>query len=159
MAKKDAARFVTTSEKTPATRAARAATPDPYMECYISGRLDECDVDLDLEPLTDLIMSAGGMREACAAAAKLAVDKEMDPEIKSQWLADNADEITAMGGDKEKAYRLFVQGRVDGLAWSLEDEVVSGFDEDDDGGELDEDVDLDDPGSDRDDDEDGGDDL
>jgi hypothetical protein len=128
---------------------------DPYIGCYLAGRADVFDGDVDLEKLIERAVSPAmvTIRDACLSTAKKAIDGDMDPDTKVMWLKDNLDEIKAMGGDTEKAYRLYVQGRVENLAHQIEVDVITTMeDADDEGDDEDED---DDDDEDEDDDEDG----
>jgi len=124
---------------------------DPYIGCYLAGRADLYDGDVDLDKLVEAAVSPGtvSLREASLGAAKKAIDGEMDPETKVMWLKDNLAEIKTMGGDTEKAYRLYVQGRVDGLAHQLEGDAVTTIEE----GEAEEEEDDEEGDEDEDDDE------
>lgn len=124
---------------------------DPYMQCYLAGRHDAFEGEIDIEKLmTDSASTATGkakLRDECLTVATKLINKEMDAKAKMQWIKDNLDEIREMGGDTEKAYRLYVQGRSDQLAHDLEVEVIGAMDdgvEDDDDEDEDEDSDSDD---------------
>jgi len=131
---------------------------DLYVQCYLAGRNDPYDGELELEAIIERAVSPGAVtvRSASEAAAKKAIDAEMDAATKVQWLKDNLEEIKAMGGDTEKAWSRYLQGRVDNLAHQTEADIVSLMEEDEDDdeeGEDDEESDDDD-----DDDSDGEDD-
>ncbi len=137
---------------------------DPYVQCYVAGRYDTYEGDLELEAILERAVSPGmvSIRSASEAAAKKAIDAEMDAATKVQWLKDNLEEINAMGGDTEKAWSRYLQGRVDNLAHQTEADIVSlmeeqleGEEEDDD----DEEDEDDDEESDDDDDSEGDDDV
>lgn len=131
---------------------------DSYMGCYMSGRFDHYDGEINHDDIVDRVTSGSStVRDLCLGAAKTAINGEMDTATKVQWLKDNVDEIKEMGGDTEKAYLLYMQGRIDGLAHHLEAEVVTMLEQDmDDGGddgEDDEDDDSDDDESEEDEEE------
>jgi hypothetical protein len=129
---------------------------DPYMQCYLAGRYDVFEGDVDLEKLAEDSMAVGAsIRAVTAAAAKKEIDAEMDPATKIAWLKDNLEEIKAMGGDDTKAYRQYVQGRVDGLAHQLEADVINMIEDMND--EDEEPEDEDDDETDEDEDEEDGD--
>jgi len=140
---------------------------DPYVQCYVAGRYDTYEGELELEAILERAVSPGmvTIREASMTAAKKAVDAEMDAATKVQWLKDNLEEIKAMGGDTEKAWSRYLQGRVDNLAHQTEADIVSLMEEQLEGDEEDEDDDEegededDDEESDDDDDSDGDDDV
>jgi hypothetical protein len=114
---------------------------DPYAQCYIAGRYDSYEDDVDLEKIAERVLSGSAtIRDACMAAAKPAIEKEMDPAAKILWLKDNVDEIKEMGGDTEKALRLYQQGRIDGLAHQLETDVLILIEDTDDEEDDEEDV-------------------
>ena len=129
---------------------------DPYFDSYMSGRFDQYDGEINLDELVDRMMAGvTPIRDISIAAAKIAIATEMDPSVKVQWIRDNLDEITAMGGDTEKAYRLYMQGRIDGLSHQLEADIINSIDEqEDDGDDGDQDDEDDDDDDDDDDDED-----
>lgn len=123
---------------------------DAYVHCYIAGRCDYDEDDVvEIEQLVEKVSSGSPMRDVTLAAAKAAVTKELDVAAKAQWLKDNADTIKEMGGDSEKAWRMYMQGRIDALASDLESWVLEnlaeedGEDEDDDNEEDDDDGDED----------------
>lgn len=99
---------------------------DPYIQCYLSGRYDLYDGDVDLEKLIERAVSPGmvSIRTMAHSAAQKEIDGEMDAATKVAWLKDNLEEIRVMGGDTERAWRLYVQGRVDNLAHQLEADVI-----------------------------------
>lgn len=134
---------------------------DPYMKCYVSGRNDSYEEEIDLEPLVERAASGvTPVRELALTAATSAINAEMTPKLKLGWLKDNVEEIAELGNDSQKAYRLFLQGRIDALAHALEDdiatrleEVMFDSDEPDESAEEDEeDPDEEDEGEDPDDD-------
>lgn len=131
---------------------------DPYVHCYIAGRCDydEDDDVVEIEQLVEKVSSGTPMRDATLAAAKAAVAKELDVAAKADWLKDNSDTIKEMGGDSEKAWRMYTSGRVDALANDLDSWVLENLAEDEE--EEDEDEDEDDADGDEGDDDDDGDD-
>jgi type III secretion system FlhB-like substrate exporter len=84
-------------------------------------------------------------------AAKAALTKSggQSSSAKLQWMKDWKDELVEAGGDGEKAWRLYNEGRTDGIAWQLEEALVEElmnleYDEDEDEDEEDEEEDEDD---------------
>lgn len=137
---------------------------DRYVSCYVSGRMDSFEGEIDLEKLVERIGTGAPVRETTLEVARKAVTTEMDAAAKVQWLQDNLEAIRAMGGDTEKAWRMFCQGRIDALAVQLDENVMEELvnqledeeDEDDDeedGDEGDEDGDDEDEDDDDDDEE------
>jgi len=112
---------------------------DAYFGCYLAGRFDPHDGEVDEEKLAERVMAGTPLRDVCMEAAKAAISKEMTSAVKVQWIKDNLDEIKEMGADTEKAYRLYVLGRTDQLAHALEDDILAvieeEMDEDEDDGE------------------------
>lgn len=98
---------------------------DPYVQCYASGRYDTFDGDVDMVKLAEQVRAGREVRPLTLAAAQAAINGEMDAAVKVQWLKDNLEPIKTMGGDTEKAYRLYVLGRVDNLAHQLEADIMS----------------------------------
>lgn len=127
---------------------------DPYVSCYFSGRCDEYDGDIDIDKLVEKIHAGSPMRDVTLEAAKRAITADMDVATKAAWLKDNVDEIKALGGDSEKAWRLYSQGRTDALAQGLEVEILEAIVEEEPDEEDEEDEEDDDEDEDSDDDED-----
>jgi hypothetical protein len=116
---------------------------DPYVSCYLSGRFNASSFDeleIDFDDLTEKVNSGKPIREVTLEVALEAITPEMDPVTKARWVKDNQEDIETLGGDNEKAWRLYMQGCIDALAHQLEDEVMSELEEmeGDDGGDSDE---------------------
>lgn len=128
---------------------------DRYVSCYFSGRFDAFDGEVDAAPLVEKIHAGLPLRDVTMEAARRAVTAEMDHAAKLQWLNDNLEEIKSMGGDTEKSWRLYGQGRTDALAHQLEDEVLNSIEEEEGDEEEDEgdEGDGDEEGEDGDDDD------
>lgn len=127
---------------------------DRYVSCYFSGRCDAFDGEVDADKLTDKVLSGVPLRDVTLEAARIAITPTMDPATKVQWLKDNLDEIKALGGDTEKAWRLYGQGRIDALAHQLEEEVLNNIEEDEDEDDEEEDEEEGEDGDDDSDDDD-----
>lgn len=129
---------------------------DRYVTCYMSGRTDAFEGNVDLAMLVAKIGAGSPVRDSALDLAKKSLAPEMDTATKMAWLKDNAEAIREMGGDTEKAWRLFCQGRTDALALQLEvdamEEIMNQIEEDED--EEDEEDDDGDEGDDEDDDND-----
>ena len=97
---------------------------DRYVSCYVSGRMDSFEGDIDLEKLVERITGGAAVRETIVEVARKAVTSEMDAAAKVQWLQDNLEAIRSMGGDTEKAWRMFCQGRIDALAEQLDENEI-----------------------------------
>lgn len=97
---------------------------DRYVSCYVSGRCDEFEGDVDMPMLIAKIQSGAPPRETVLALARKTITDEMNATLKVQWLKDNLDEIKELGGDTEKAWRMFCDGRVDALAKQLDEEAM-----------------------------------
>jgi hypothetical protein len=123
---------------------------DPYVSCYFSGRFDAFDGEVDLDKLIEKVNSGQSMRDHTLEAARKAISADMDTATKAQWLKDNVDEIKELGGDSEKAWKLYCQGRTDALAHQLEEDVLESVEDQEEdvvektGDESDEDEDDDD---------------
>ena len=111
---------------------------DRYVSCYFSGRFDAFDGEIDTAPLIEKVHAGLPLRDVTMEAARRAITAEMDPATKIQWLNDNLDDIKTMGGDTEKSWRLYGQGRMDALAHQLEDEVLNSIEEEDEEGDEEE---------------------
>ena len=120
---------------------------NPYVTCYVSGRMDAFDGEVDLAKIVEQICDGKPARDVTLEAARKAITAEMDAATKVQWLKDNLDDIKTMGGDTEKAWRMFCQGRIDALANHLDDEAMEEIEEqlDDNDSEDDESDDDSDP--------------
>lgn len=136
---------------------------DRYVVCYVSGRCDSFEGTVDADKIVEQISAGAPAWDTIIAAARKAVMAEMDASTKVAWLKDNLDEVKAMGGDTEKAWKMFCDGRVDALAVQIDETVMEELvnqiedeeeDEDDDADEdEDDDSDDDDDGDNDDDDE------
>jgi hypothetical protein len=97
---------------------------DRYVSCYVSGRCDTFEGEVDMAMLVAKIQSGASPRETVLALARKTITDEMNATLKVQWLKDNLDEIKELGGDTEKAWRQFCEGRVDALAKQLDEEAM-----------------------------------
>lgn len=136
---------------------------DRYVTCYVSGRCDSFEGNVDLAMLVAKITSGSPVRETVLSLARKTITDEMDAATKVQWLKDNLEEIKSLGGDTEKAWRAFCEGRIDALAISLDEALMEELvnqiedeedDEDEDGDEGDEDEESDDEEDDEEEEED-----
>lgn len=132
---------------------------DRYVTCYVSGRCDAFEGNIDVDKIVEQISEGAPPRDTILAAARKAITADMDAATKVQWLKDNLDEVKAMGGDTEKAWRLFCDGRVDALAVQLDEHVMEELvnqieDEEDEDDDEDEDGDEDEDEEDDSDDDD-----
>jgi hypothetical protein len=116
---------------------------DRYISCYILGRTDTFDGEVDMDGLVDRILAGAPMRETSLEVARRAVMASADSSAKVEWLHDNLEAVRSLGGDTEKAWRLFCQGRVDALAAQVEEsaleDMIGRLDEDEAGAEDEED--------------------
>ena len=131
---------------------------DRYLACYVSGRNDPYEGNVDTAMLDAKIDSGSPWRDSIVALARKTITDEMDAAAKVQWLKDNLDAIKSMGGDTEKAWRMFCDGRVEALALQLDEEameeVMNRLEEEDDEDEDDDEDEEDEGDEDSDDDED-----
>lgn len=114
---------------------------DRYISCYILGRTDTFDGEVDMDGLVERILAGAPMRETSLEVARRAVMASADSSAKVEWLHDNLEAVRSLGGDTEKAWRLFCQGRVDALAAQVEESALEdmiGRLEEDEAGEEDE---------------------
>lgn len=102
---------------------------DQYMQCYLLGRHDPFDGSVDIEKIVERVAAGSSLRDLTLEAARKEMTKEMDASAKMQWIKDNLEEIRALGGDTEKAFRLYSQGRAEQLAHDLELEVIGAMDD------------------------------
>lgn len=119
-----------------------------YFDFYLMGR-DEADEAMDDQEVDYASLGAGvvageDVREvAMGAARKVGVaEKDMAAWRKSSRRLRKA--IDDAGGDTARAYRLYSQGYIDGLAHGIEDEILTAIgDEDDVDQDDDDEVDAD----------------
>jgi hypothetical protein len=99
---------------------------DPYTACYLAGRLDESDSGTpDLDRLVESVMLGKSIRDVTIDAARQFIaETEGHEEEKAEWIADNRASIDESGGDGDKAWKLYTQGRAEALAHQLEDDVL-----------------------------------
>lgn len=134
---------------------------DRYVNCYVSGRCDPFEGSVDLPMVVAKIVAGAPVRDTVLSLARATITKEMDAATKMQWIKDNLDEIKDMGGDTEKSWRLFCEGRIDALALQIDEAVMEELvnqledeeDEDDDEEEEGDEDEEDDDEDDEDDDE------
>lgn len=133
---------------------------DRYVACYLSGRMDTFDGTVDMAMLVAKIDSGAPMRDTVLSLARSLIGKEMDAATKVAWLKDNLDEIKSMGGDTEKAWRMFCEGRIDALVAQLDEAAMeelvsssSSFEDDEEDDEEEGDEEGDDEDEEDDDDE------
>jgi hypothetical protein len=116
---------------------------DHYISCYILGRTDTFDGEVDMDGLVERILDGAPMRETSLEVARRAVMASADSSAKVEWLHENLEAVRSLGGDTEKAWRLFSQGRVDALAAQVEEsaleDMIGRLDEDEAGAEDEED--------------------
>jgi hypothetical protein len=132
---------------------------DKYMQCYLAGRYEDYEGEVAVDDIVKKVRAGTPLRDVALTVARTAITHEMDASVKVQWLKDNLDEIKTMGGDTEKSWRLYVQGRIDALAHRLEDDALNSIDdeeedeEEEDDGEDDEDEEEEDEDDEDDEDE------
>lgn len=126
---------------------------DPYTECYLAGRLEDCNPGTpDLDRLVEDVMLGKSIRDVTIDAARKFIAETEGHEEKAEWIADHRDALDEDGSDYEKAWKFYTQGRAEALAHELEDDVLALI-EDTEDTEEDEDEDEDDAGEEEEDDE------
>jgi hypothetical protein len=97
-----------------------------YATFYIEGREDRLlKHDIDTDEIARLVMNGkGSIHELLTKAAKAAAEPLLVARKKRTWIEEFEDEIKTAGGDSEEAYRHYIDGRVDELAFSLERDAV-----------------------------------
>lgn len=135
---------------------------DRYIHCYVLGRTDSFDGEVDTDKVVERVLAGAPMRETALEVARRTILASCGATEKVSWLHENLDEVRALGGDTEKAWRMFCQGRIDALACVVEEAAVEGLVErldEDEGEEEEEEEDGDDEddedGEEGEDDEDG----
>lgn len=120
-----------------------ASVKGDYWKFYLEGRGEKRLLKHEIaeDELVELMESGAQFREVVAeACAKAAVPLETGKR-KRQWVDDHQEEIRSAGGDADAAYVAYLQGRVDELAYALEEAVLTELGErfDAEGGENEED--------------------
>jgi len=102
-----------------------------YATFYIEGREDRLlKHDIDTDEIARLVMNGKGtIHELLLKASKAAAEPLLVARKKRTWIEEFEAEIKTAGGDAEEAYRHYIDGRVDELAFSLEQEVVESLGE------------------------------
>ena len=98
-----------------------------YWKFYLEGRGEKRLLKHEIaeDELVGLLEAGAQFREVVAeACAKASVPLETGKR-KRAWIADHQEEISAVGGDADAAYAAYLQGRVDELAYSLEESVLT----------------------------------
>ena len=121
-----------------------------YVVFYLAGRDDRLlKHDIDTEEIARLVLKGKGtIRELLVKAANSAAEPLRVARKKAGWTEEYADEIKEAGGDAEEAYKCYLEGRIDELAYSLEKDVIDELEvelggDGDDEGDDDEDDDAD----------------
>lgn len=124
---------------------------EPYAFFYALGR-DEKTIkhDIDTDAIAERVIKGEGTTyELCLEAATNEAKPLQNDRKRRNWFEANTSFIAQAGGDKDEAYRHFIQGRIDELAAELDAEVTEAMIEDlldndeDDDDEEDEDEDDD----------------
>jgi len=117
-----------------------------YILWYLDGRSEKLlRHDFTAADIADKVVNGVPIREELQRQAQSAAAALASGKTKRRWIADNEDWIKTAGEaiDADTAYEAWLQGRIDELAYSLEDEVItelnSRFSEDDEDEEGDED--------------------
>lgn len=113
---------------------------DRYAHFYALGlvNVDEDDVEAawygahrkqaaHRSDLLDKALAGETVRDVAYKAAKVAIDHQMTATLKLEWMKENAEAIAGSGGDGQKAYSLYVQGRVDRVANHVEQQLAEEF--------------------------------
>jgi DNA polymerase III delta subunit len=97
-----------------------------YVTFYIEGREDRLlKHDIDTDEIARLVMNGkGSIYELLLKASKAAAEPLLVARKKRTWIEEFEAEIKTAGGDAEEAYRHYIDGRVDELAFSLERDAV-----------------------------------
>lgn len=98
-----------------------------YALFYAMGRDEKAlKNDVDTEAIAERVINGDGAPfELCLEAATDTAKPLQADRKRRVWFEEHAEEITAAGGDKDEAYKHFVQGRIDELAGELEAEVAA----------------------------------
>ncbi len=102
-----------------------------YWKFYLDGRDDrrlrnEIDIDAIAAKAWDATEPPSGvlLRQLIAQACEAAAAPLDTTRSKNRWLSDHEAEIKEDGLDEQEAYRVWRQGRIDELAYALEEQVL-----------------------------------
>ena len=121
-----------------------------YALFYIEGREEKIlKNDIDTAQLAEKFLDGADLRTLCIDAARVAAKPLEVGRRKKDWIEDSKEDIDEAGGDADKAYANYLEGRVDELASDLESDVIEDLTamisgEDDEDGEDEEDDEEDD---------------
>ena len=97
-----------------------------YLPFYLEGR----DAKLIKDSTDDKVLAQrvangdGEISMVAHVAARAAARPHETGRGRTRWLHDHAEEIAAAGGDRDEAYRHYMDGRVDALAYSIEAAIL-----------------------------------
>lgn len=135
-----------------------ASIKGDYWQFYMDGRCEKRRLknDIDEEALVEEMVGEGTpLRDAVLFACARAAAPLEGGKAKRQWTEEHKDAIKTAGGDADAAYGAYLQGRVDDLAYAIEEAVLDALDQrfGDDEGKEDDDDDDDDEDEEEEDDE------
>ncbi len=116
-----------------------------YYYFYLIGRdSDDSDLRIDLAEIAKRVLDGHAMFVECTAAATAALRHlEIDGTM-HRWYERNKDEIAEAGGDRRRAWDLYLQGRLESLAreieYGVQGEIVDVLDAIDAGDDVDDDA-------------------
>lgn len=106
---------------------------DEYLPFYCQGRAERrlLKHDISESDLVEVISKGTPLRRAIEEACERVATPFQTGKSKRLWLLENADDVAGL--DPDLAYKAFLQGRIDELAYVLEPDVVGALGEDEDG--------------------------
>lgn len=97
-----------------------------YYYFYLMGREEPVDLrSLTVEDLVSKVLGSQAIRSVAIEAARGLFSGMAFNRLKSEWIAGNVDEIHEAGGNSDRAFELYVNGRIDQTATELEQEMVT----------------------------------
>lgn len=98
-----------------------------YWDFYIEGREARgLKHDIDIDDVAEKLRPGGAtLRDAILAACDAAAKPLDSGKSKRTWIAERTEDIAEAGGNAEEAYRAWLKGRIDELAYMLEPEVIN----------------------------------
>jgi hypothetical protein len=108
---------------------------EEYWTFYLDGRVYRTlKNDIDPGDLAARLMVPNGksLRDTVMAASRAVAAPLESGKTKQRWIAEHDADIKAAGGDADAAFKAWLEGRVDELAYVLEPDVLAAMGEDDD---------------------------
>jgi len=100
-----------------------------YATFYLQGRSEVAEtgveIEIDLTAVAERVIAGEKLATVTTQVATDALKAKQNSRERRDWFEEMDEDIKDAGGDKEKAYALFCEGRVDELRHIVEDELVN----------------------------------